>query len=650
MPESSSAIPRGRLRLLLVEDSPADAELILRAVRDGGIEVDPVRIETEAELQTALQSPPDLILADYLLPRFGGLQALRLAHRHEPDVPVIMVSGSIGEDHAAECLREGAVDYVLKDRLGRLPHAITRALERRALLGRQRQAEEERILLRTMINQIPDAIYVKDLESRFVLANEAMAKLAGVADPAGLMGKTDADFFPEAEARRFREEEKEVFAGEPKINQEDSFLGTEGKTQILLTTKLPLRDSAGRITGLVGIGREITERKRLEDELLRAQRMESVGRLASGIAHDMNNILAPILMGAPLLRMPHKPADVDRTLTTIEGSARRGAELVKQLLVFGRGGEGRRAGVELGALAEELVGIARQTFPKNIGVRLDMVPGARTVYGDATQLHQVLLNLCVNARDAMAEGGVLTLAIANEEIDAEAAGAHPEVRPGPFVRLTVSDTGSGIPPEILDRIFEPFFSTKEQGKGTGLGLATVAAVVKSHGGFLGVQTAVGQGTSFHIHLPADPAARDVMAAEQAAPPAEGQGETILVVDDEESIRNILRDLLERHHYQVLTAADGAEATSVFARHPNTRLVLTDLDMPFVDGVMLVRLLRNLRPGLRIIVSSGVMDHALAARRLAELNELGVTKFLGKPTTLTQMLQAIREELERPEAG
>jgi PAS domain S-box-containing protein len=396
---------------------------------------------------------------------------------------------------------------------------------------------------------------------------------------------------------------------------------------------------------LIAMFVDVTEKKQLESDLFRALRVESVGRLASGIAHDMNNILAPILMSAPLLRMGLPPADVESTLATIETSAKRGASLVRQLLIYGRGVEGERGPVRPADLIEEIGKIARETFPRSITISTRWADSLRTVRGDATQLHQILLNLCVNSRDAMPDGGTIEISAENIDLDSSYASMNPDAKPGPHVLMRVADTGTGIAPEIRDRIFDPFFTTKEVGKGTGLGLSTVLGIVKSHGGFLSVTSEPGQGSTFDVYLPVAPDAPEPSASERRGEAPKGNQELILLVDDEDNIRTITRETLLRHNYRVVTAADGAEASLAFARQADQiSLVIADIDMPVMDGVNLVRVVRKIRPAMKFIVSSGLSGGKGMHGRLAELNALGVKTILMKPYTADRILAAVHSEL------
>lgn len=407
----------------------------------------------------------------------------------------------------------------------------------------------------------------------------------------------------------------------------------------------PVRNAAGEVYRLVGVAEDITERRELEAEAFRTQRLVSVGSLASGIAHDMNNILAPIMMSVSLLRSRMSAEPVERILATVEASAQRGADLVRQLLQFGRGVEGRRTSVDVSNILEELLKIQRQTFPRNIVVGLHYSKPLWAVVGDETQLHQVLLNLGVNARDAMPDGGSLTFAA--ENVTVSASEVSMSAQPGPFVRIQVTDTGMGIPPEVIDRIFDPFFTTKEIGKGTGLGLSTVMGIVKSHHGFLRLNSTVGIGTTFELFLPAQPQGSVPVAKAPTAPAPSGQGELILVVDDEPSLREIIRAVLVGHGYRVLVAAHGVEAVQLYAAQPNdVKAVITDMDMPEMDGRRLIKLLRQLNPDLPIILSTGVANHVGADQHSAEARALGINQVLIKPYSAQSVLQAVHQLFHR----
>ncbi|HWA09300.1 MAG TPA: PAS domain S-box protein [Opitutaceae bacterium] len=428
-------------------------------------------------------------------------------------------------------------------------------------------------------------------------------------------------------------------------------LRPDGSLRWIRDRAYPIENESGRVYRIVGTAEDVTGRKELEIQLTQMQRMESVGRMAGGIAHDLNNILAPILMGAPLLRIGLPPAQVEKTLATIETSARRGADLVKQLLMFGRGIEGRRQAVRLKDLVREMEEIMRETFPKNIVISSDLPIDIWPLMGDATQLHQVLLNLCVNARDAMPSGGRLSLTARNVRIDENYAGMSPEAKPGAYACLTVADSGTGIPPEVMDKIFDPFFTTKEVGKGTGLGLSTLIGIVKNHAGFVTVESEVGTGTTFKIYLPAETGAvpaESAPAISTALP--RGRGEMILVVDDEASIRDVIGRTLEQFGYRVLTATDGGDACAKFALHlTEVKVVLTDLDMPVMGGVIMIQVLKKMNPAIKVVISSGKMSGLADPATTAALGELEVGSILTKPYTADAVLRLLNDLLTKPPA-
>jgi PAS domain S-box-containing protein len=389
---------------------------------------------------------------------------------------------------------------------------------------------------------------------------------------------------------------------------------------------------------------DLTERKKLEQQFMRAQRMESIGTLAGGVAHDLNNILAPIMMSIELLKEMSDKAEAQEVLATIEVSARQGADIVRQVLSFARGLDGERIEIQPKHLLQDLENIIRSTFPKNIQLEFRVPSEVWTILGDPTQVHQVLLNLSLNARDAMPVGGNLTIAVENRVLDEHYAAMNSQAKAGRYVQINVTDSGTGIPPEVVDRIFDPFFTTKEMGKGTGLGLSTVMAIVKSHEGFINVYTEPGRGTTFTIYLPAIETTlqADKMKTQRASLPR-GNHETVLVVDDEDSILNITVQTLQSFGYVALTAKDGAEAVAVYVtRKDEIAVVLTDMMMPVMDGAAMIHALTRINPAVKIIAASGLANNSRSIQALPAK----VKHFLAKPytaETLLNMLQTILQE-------
>jgi PAS domain S-box-containing protein len=387
---------------------------------------------------------------------------------------------------------------------------------------------------------------------------------------------------------------------------------------------------------------DLTERKKLEKQFLRAQRMESIGTLAGGIAHDLNNILSPIMMSIGVLRSTATDPEAKRLLDTIEVSSRRGADIVRQVLSFARGIEGERVEVQPQYLLKDLEKIIKDTFPKNIQLQFSVTAETRTILGDPTQVQQILLNLCVNARDAMPDGGNLSITMEDCVLDEQYVAKNIQARAGRFVKISVTDSGMGIPPDLQDKIFEPFFTTKELNHGTGLGLSTVMAIVKSHKGIINLYSEPGKGTTFRVYLPAmescSEAWKDV--PEQVSLPR-GNGETILVVDDEASILSVTSQTLQAFGYHVLPAADGAEAVALYAQHRREiAVVLTDIMMPVMDGAAVVRVLQRINPAVKIIATSGLSTHGSAVRAPG----FNVRHFLTKPYMAGTLLTTLRDVL------
>ncbi len=482
-----------------------------------------------------------------------------------------------------------------------------------------------------------DGMRLTDAEGTVLMVNEAFCRLVGK-PRAEIEGKPMCDIYAEEGREPILARHRARFASRTvPAHLEHQLKLWDGREIWLEVTNCFFEPEPSRPI-LLGVFRNITARKLAERQMLRTQRLESIGTLAGGIAHDLNNALAPIMMATELLRLEF-PDTATSYLEMIQASAKRGADMVKQLLTFAKGVEGERLRVQPQRLLKEMEKLITSTFPKNIQLQTRYAKDLQSLLGDATQLHQVLLNLCVNARDAMPAGGTLTLEAENREIDPAYARTVPEAKPGPYVMWRVTDTGAGMAPEILERIFEPFFSTKGPDKGTGLGLSTMIGIVKGHGGFVQVSSTPGQGSTFAVYLPAyGSGSGDTSRLTKTNTTFRGHGETILVVDDEVSVRNILRAVLTQLNFKVLTAADGTTALiQVAENQADLRAVITDLHMPHMDGLAFVRVLKGRLPQVGIIVVSGRLDE----READEFKLLGVHAVLEKPFTQEKLVAALK---------
>lgn len=517
------------LRVLHLEDSENDQILVAEMLRADGLPCEVIAVKTENDFESSLKKKSfDVIISDFSLPSCDAIKALEIARKVSPQTPFIFFSGTIGEEVAVATLKNGATDYVLKQRPGRLTAAVRNAL----------RAIEERARIQKMENEM----------------------------------------------------------------------------------------------------------RQLQEQFLRAQRLESLGALVGGIAHDLNNMLVPIIVGVDILKEQNLSSDARSMVQTMEGSARRSAEMVRQMLLFARGGEANKAVIHLAPLIKEMCRIISDTFPKNIHCDVQVDKNSQPIFGVPTQLHQVLLNLCVNARDAMRNGGMLTLKTQNVELSSAEA-MHHGVAPGNYLCISVNDTGEGIPSEVLPKIFQPFFTTKGPDKGTGLGLPTCRSIVKNHGGFITVSSQPGKGTEFQIFLPA----RDEKAEagqEQKTNLPSGNGEKILVVDDEESILAITRAALQNFGYEVFIAGSGVEAMTIFSKNPGSiKLVISDLAMPLMGGRETVHELRKMKPDLKVIIASGT------EKELEEvLPQIKVNGVILKPFTSEKLLEMVHDVLSGKTIG
>jgi len=504
----------------------------------------------------------------------------------------------------------------------------------------ERKRSEESLQKQAQLLELAhDAIIVRDIEDRITFWNQSAETTYGWAKDQ-VLGKNSHTFLQ----TQFPHSVNKIWA---ELLAHDHWEGElihirqDGSSRTVTSHWALQRDSNGNPIAVLEINHDITEKKALEAQFFRAQRMESIGTLAGGIAHDLNNVLTPILSSAQLLlmRVISDEQKQRQLLEMIETSAKRGGALIKQVLSFARGVEGKRIVLQTRHLVSEIRQIAQETFPKSIDIKLDIDRDLWLVSGDATQLHQVLMNLCVNARDAMPDGGVLKLSATNLRVDEQYARMNLDARIGPYVVVTVSDTGMGIAPDNLERIFDPFFTTKDLGRGTGLGLSTVLAIVKSHGGFIEVNSTIAKGSQFKVYLPAVKADENNLVVEEE--PHTGQEQLILVVDDEAAIRESNQASLETYNYRVLTASDGIEAIALYAQHQHDiQLVLVDLMMPAMDGQTTIRTLRKINPSVKIVAVSGL----LSSSQLASGMDCEIQSFLPKPYTAKELVKCLGEVL------
>jgi PAS domain S-box-containing protein len=762
------------VRVLLVEDVADDAALVERELRRAGITGATRRVDSERTFREALRTfAPDIILTDHSLPTFGAADALRIAQLEMPDTPVIVVTGSLDEETAAEYIKAGAADYVVKHHLERVGPAVIRALDLRRARTEQARAEEARRQgeerFRALIEHGADAVALVAPDGTLLFASHSIERLLGFAPvelvghpgfeqvhpddvprvysalrdiiaspgtPAGLelrwrhkdgswrnIDAVAVDRLAEpavgaivvnfrdvterhtAEAALRESEERyrtlvegvrdiifalspegtiaslnpafetitgwrrEEWVGQPferLVHPEDlplalELLGRVVRGELRPASQFRVRTAKGdyrvgefsatpqlregRLVGILGIGRDVTERVQLEQQLRQAQKMEAVGRLAGGIAHDFNNILTAITGYADLLLEDLGATDPRRQdADEIHKAADRAAGLTRQLLAFSRQQVLQPTVIEVNKLVGDLEKMLRRLLGEDVELTTRLAPTTGRVKADPGQLEQVIMNLAVNARDAMPTGGKLTLETGNMDLDESYAADHYPARAGPFVMLAVSDTGIGMSEETQAHMFEPFFTTKEKGKGTGLGLATVYGIIKQSGGFIWVYSELGHGTTFKLYLPRvqELAERASEPAQAPARPARGT-ETVLVVEDEAPVRSIARQVLERHGYTVLEAPSAEAALDLVTRYSGTiHLLLTDVVMPGLNGRELATKLASLRPDARVIFMSGYTDDAVTRHGVLEPG----SAYVQKPFTPDAIARRVREVLDR----
>lgn len=661
----ASSLNSAAVRVLLIEDNVAEARFLQEVLK--GTPRHRFHLSHAKRLGEAIdwldQDAFDVALLDLTLPDSTGLDSLVLLHRQAPSLPVVVLTNTNDDELAVAAVRHGAQDYLMKRSLQQeiLVRSLFYAIERQRAEDALREVNEileDRVKARTAELEAANHSLRQEIEQR----EQVQARLT-MAQDAAKMGTFEWHLatdqltwstvqIPPSHARqtwpwvlhpedhqRFEQELRQAVQSERGLNTEFRILAGDGVRWVAIKSSL-LRNPDGQPERLLGIHMDITEKKQLETQFLRSQRLESLGTLASGIAHDLNNILTPILLVVQLL--PLKLGRVDPwlqgKLDILETSARRGADLVKQILAFARGVEGKRFALQVNHLLADIRKLVQQTLPKSIEVYVQVSDHLWPVWGDATQLHQVFMNLCVNARDAMPKGGELRITAENLQLDEAQAQCHLQAQPGPYVVATIADSGLGMPPEVLNRIFDPFFTTKAPGQGTGLGLSAVLGIVESHRGFVDVHSQVGQGSTFQVYLPAtlDPSPEPVAVAG----PFQGQQTTVLVVDDEPAVCEIVRTVLEMHDYRVLVAHSGDAAIAQLTQYQAAvQTVLIDLMMPIMDGLTAIPRLKQIRPDLRVFAMSGLSSTDV----LAKAKQQGIEGFLAKPFNHQELLLLLQPE-------
>jgi PAS domain S-box-containing protein len=659
-------------KILIVDDEKSIRWTLAEFLRKTGYEVAEAE-DVDAAMGLLRGGGFDVVVTDVILPRVTGVELLRMIHNTSPEVLVVMMTGEPTVETAAEAVRLGAVDYLSKpvDKTSIL-RVVANAARIKSLEDSRRRLEaenrahrenlerlvaartEELRKLARAVEQSPAMVLITDRTGIIEFVNPKFCQVSGYS-AAEVLGRKPGILksgeMPLGDYRTLWEtiQAGREWRGEFHNRRKDGTLYWES------SSISAIRDAAGVITHFISLGEDVTEKKQLEARFLRAQRVESIGSLASGIAHDLNNILAPIMLLMDLLKTQDyglsQPGELD-PIRLIEASTRRAVGIVNQLLVFGRGQEGVKQPIQLRHLLVEMTKIIRETFPRYIEVSSSWPEDLWLVPANSTEMHQVLLNLCVNARDAMPNGGKLVIKAENTVLDSlQLSRANLALEPGAYVRLQVSDTGMGIPVEIRDRIFDSFFTTKAEGAGTGLGLTTVLGIVKEHHGCLSFTSEVGNGTCFEIYLPAvrQHSIEEGKATDNGVVP-DGHGELVLVVDDEEVMCKATRAALGYHGYKVLTAKDGIEAIALLAQHPGEiRVMVTDFMMPRMDGIALCTVVRELSPTTKVIVSSGGLFGKEGEQAVQAFKRAGFFHFLHKPHDMDVLLHAIAAELKQTDS-
>jgi two-component system cell cycle sensor histidine kinase/response regulator CckA len=631
---------REKFRLLHLEDNPTDSELVGLALREAGLDWDVVRVESRDAFVAALeQGGFNAVVSDYSLPSFNGLEALRETRKRSPELAFLFFTGTLGEERAVEALKAGATDFVAKERRDRLAPAVQRAVKEAEERSARRQAEEQ---YRLLFDSNPHAIWVFDPETlAFLAVNDATVRQYGYSR-SELLGMTIKDIRPPEEVSGLMAELKTPAWPKSDWLRVWKHRRKDGSV-IDVETGANAITFQGRQAVLV-LAHDVTEKKKLEAQLLQSQKMEAIGQLAGGVAHDFNNLLGVITGYTDLLLKDlgaQHPGT--RRAEQIRKAADKAAGLTRQLLAFSRKQVLQPRVLDLNVVVLDVEKMLHRLIGEDIQLVTVLGEGLGRVKADPGQIEQVIVNLSVNARDAMPRGGKLIIESANVELDGHYVGTRTEVTAGPYAMLAVSDTGHGMDTETMSHIFEPFYTTKEEGKGTGLGLSTVFGIVKQSCGHVSVYSEVGKGTTFRVYLPRVEEDGETTASMAPLPePRRARGETILLVEDADVLRMMIREMLESAGYEVLAGGSPEEALAVGKAHSGPiHLVLTDVVMPRMSGPQLAERLKVAWPGVKVLYMSGYTDEAVVHHGVLE----GGTPFLQKPFTTDVLLRKVSEVLD-----
>ncbi|MFZ5628895.1 MAG: response regulator [Spirochaetota bacterium] len=632
-----------KLRVIIVEDSDDDAELLLYQLKEAGYAAEGPRVQTEADFRRVLEVAPQIVFSDYAMPGFSGLRALEVLREIAPEVPFILISGTVGEEIAVQSMRLGATDYLLKDSTLRLASAVKRALEEAQLKQEQARAiqelrrSEERF--REVVENIREVFWVSSADKTYVeyispgyertwgLPCETIYK-----EPLSWLNLVHPD-----DRERIREAAL-TKQSQGTYDEIYRIIRPDGSLRWVHDRAFPIVDSDWKVRRVVGIAEDISAQKKLEDQLRQSQKMEAIGQLAGGVAHDFNNILQAMLMQIDLALHRVAQDGTRQLLLGLQQSAERASHLTRQLLTFGRKNDMQVRRLDINESIKSVMQMLERVVGEHIEISVQLHADPLVVIADTGMVDQVLMNLVVNARDAMEGGGKLGISTTVEQYEALAGNVTPEIAPGSYARITVSDSGTGIRPEHMPRLFEPFFTTKEVGKGTGLGLPVVFSIVQQHGGGIRVESAQDTGTRFDVLLPLAQPVVPEKATKPVQNPLPGTG-TVLVVEDEKDLRNLARMLLERNGYRVYTAANAQEALQLFENEArNIDVLFTDIVMPGgMNGRQLAGVLRSKVPGLRIVLATGYNPETAGKETPLAAGEV----LLQKPFKSHDLLEAIR---------